>query len=90
MKIVKKGSSNFNQPVGNFQSFNQVANHFIIEAENANIQIIPYSDSIFRIRIALKGQSFTGFSYAIAEEPMQVEVSVTETPDSIAFQTKGV
>ena len=89
MKIVKKGSSNFNQPVGNFQSFNQVANHFVIEAENANIQIIPYSDSIFRIRIALKGQSFTGFSYAIAEEPMQVEVSVTETTDSITFQTKG-
>lgn len=86
MKIQKKGSSTFNESVGAFVKLQTIESFYQIEAENAILKVIPYADNMFRIRISKTNQEFTGFSYAVINEPAKCNVDVVETADSVSFK----
>ena len=75
--------------IGNFKSIKSSATGILIKAENAGIQIMYYSPSVIRIRIA-KEFSDADFSYAVVAKPEAGGFKMIENKETISLSTDSI
>ncbi len=81
--------ANISEQLGNFKSLKIENNEYLINAENAIIQISSYSDEIIRVRISKTDFTYD-FSYAVIQNPQSFLVKDSEDKQKIVFKTRYI
>ncbi len=85
-----KTKKNFSHSLGTLSGYSVIGNAITIETANEKASVTVYAADIIRVRIFKKDQEQKDFSYAVINEPQQVDFEVKEGQDLIQILTKSV
>jgi len=81
----RKGT--FNVPVSHYISHTVSGQEVLINTGNSTVRIIVYDHSVIRFRISKPEQEFSGFSYAVIEQPKPVEFKISDEGENLILTT---
>jgi alpha-glucosidase len=87
MKINRRKGTTFNQAVGAYVNHQVEGQQITINTDNSSVRIIVYDRDVVRIRIARNDQDFSGFSYAVVENPKTIAYDISEASNEIQIAT---
>lgn len=87
---MRRKGSTFNEAVANYLSHVVAGQEIRIKTENAQVKVIIYDKDLVRIRIAKNDQDYSGFSYAVVEEPKPIAFDLEDSSDSLTIKTTGM
>ena len=83
-------NDHFNESVGRLTAWERQEQGLVIEAENAEIRIIPYSPGIIRIRICKKGFDYEDNPYTVIREGGSIPFELTDRESQLTLQTESL
>ena len=88
--ISRRTGGTFYESVGSYVSHHLNDRSISIETDNSNLEVVVYDTDLFRVRISKHGQDFSGFSYAVVQEPTQASFELTESAEGFRLQTAAM
>ena len=89
MSVSKKGN-HLNESLSACTALKTSATGLVMQTAEAQIDVIPYSSDVIRIRIKGKNEPRHDHSYAVVQGPQTVKFKVSETKALIRLQTGTV
>ena len=90
MPQQQQNSTTRNMPVGNYSSHLINGQEIVFTADNAQIIATVYSAGIIRFRIAKTGFNYTGFSYAVVQQPQSIDIDIQEDAYKFIINTEDL
>ncbi len=90
MALQHRQGGTFNEAVSDYLSHSVTNQEITFNTSNAHIRISVYDHAIIRVRIAKNDCNFSGFSYAVINEPQATPFDFSESASGFSLKTHAL